>query len=142
MWDINLVRTCWSGTVLLRVSIATMNHHDKKSSWGGQTLFRLYIHITHCSSLKKIRIGIQSEKEHRCGSWHRGHEGVLIVGLLLMSCSAFFFVEPMTTSTEMAPSFVIKKKSFADLPKTSSYGGILLFEIPFSQKTFTSVKLT
>lgn len=109
MWDINLVRTCWSGTVLLRVSIATMNHHDKKSSWGGQTLFRLYIHVTHCSSLKKIRIGIQSEKEHRCGSWHRGHEGVLIVGLLLMSCSAFFFVEPMTTSTEMAPSFVIKK---------------------------------
>lgn len=68
---------------------------------------------------------------------------MLIVGLVLMACPAFFFfVEPMTTSTEMAPSFVIKKKSFADLPKTSFYGGILLFEIPFSQKTFTSAKLT
>lgn len=140
MWDINLVRTCWSGTVLLRVSIATMNHHDKKSSWGGQTLFRLYIHVTHCSSLKKIRIGIQSEKEHRCGSWHRGHEGVLIIGLLLMSCSAFFFVEPMTTNTEMAPSFVIKKNPLQTCLKPHLMEAFSYLRFPSLRRL--SVKLT
>ena len=32
-------------SVLVRVTIAVMRHHDQKSSWGGKGLFGLHFHI-------------------------------------------------------------------------------------------------
>ena len=32
-------------TVLVRVSIAVMEHHDEEEIWGGKGLFSLYVHI-------------------------------------------------------------------------------------------------
>jgi hypothetical protein len=36
------------GSVLVRVSVAAMEHHDHKASWGGKGLFVLYFHILFC----------------------------------------------------------------------------------------------
>jgi hypothetical protein len=63
----------------------------------GKGLFGSHLH------LELISEGSQDRNSNRAGTWkwelmQRGHRGVLLTGLLFMACSAFFFIEPKTTS--------------------------------------------
>ena len=49
-------------------------------------------------SLKEVRARTQVGPKHRGRSWYRGHGGVLLIGLLIMACSACFLTEPRTTA--------------------------------------------
>ena len=77
-------------TVLVRVSIAVMEHHDQKQL-GKESLFSLHI-------LREARTGTRARPKTEGRSWYRGHESVLLTGLLRVVCSACFLIEPRTTA--------------------------------------------
>jgi hypothetical protein len=57
----------------------------------------------HCAPSKEVRTRAQTGQECRRMKLCRSHGGVLLTGLLLMTFSACFLIEPRTTSTRMAP---------------------------------------
>jgi hypothetical protein len=79
-------------------------------------------------------------------SWCRGHGGMFLTGLFPLVCSAWFLIEPKTTSPGMAPPTVgwalppwslTEKKCLT----AGSHGGISSREAPFSVITPACVKL-
>lgn len=62
-----------------------------KATWRGKGSFGSNFHITICHWRKS--------GQEECGS----HGGVLLIGLLLMSCSPYFPIEPRTTWQGMMP---------------------------------------
>ena len=73
-------------SVLVRVSIAV----TKRKGF-------IQLTLPHCcSSPKGVRTGTQTEQEPKGRSWCRGHERVLLIGLLTLACSACFLREPRT----------------------------------------------
>jgi len=87
------------GMVLVRVCISAQNIMTKKQV--GEE--RVYSFPHCCSSPKEVRAGTHSGQELGSRSWCRGHGGMLLTGLLPLACSAYFLIEPRTTSPGMAP---------------------------------------
>ena len=73
-------------TVLVRVSIAVMEHHDKKET-EEEKIYLAYI-STYSQSLKEARTGSRQGRNLEAVNWCRGHGGVQLTGLLPMACSA------------------------------------------------------
>jgi hypothetical protein len=63
---------------------------------------RVYSAYTSTSP-KEVRTGTQAGLEPGGRSWCRGHGGVLLAGLLLITWSVGFFIESRNTSPGMAP---------------------------------------
>jgi len=63
------------------------------------------VYSAYTSMLLFITKGSQDWNSSRSASrsWCRGHGGMLLTGLLLLTCSACFLIEPKTTSPGMAP---------------------------------------
>lgn len=89
-------------TVLGRFSTAMMKHHNKKK------LGKERVYFPCDSILLFIVEGSQSRNSNRTWTWRQElmqrHGGVLITGLLPMTCSAFLSIEPRTTSPGVSPS--------------------------------------
>jgi len=86
---------------LVRATTAVMKHHDQKQF--GKKGFLCLILPYHCSSSKEVRTGTQTGQEPEGRGWGRGHGGMLFTSLLLMDCSAWFLIDPRTTSPGTAP---------------------------------------
>jgi hypothetical protein len=56
-----------------------------------------------CSLVKELGAGTQAGQGPGGRSWCGGHGRVLLTVLLLMACSAYFHIDPRTTSPGMAP---------------------------------------
>jgi hypothetical protein len=68
--------------------------------------------------MAETQIGQEPEGRSRSG----GHGGVLLTGLLLMTCSACFLIKPRTTSPTqngLDPPHISLKKCFLGLPTYS-----------------------
>jgi hypothetical protein len=104
-------------------------HHDQDASWGGKGLFSLHFHTAVHHQ------GSQDWNSSRSGSrsWCRGHGGMFLTGLLPLTCSACFLIEPKTTSPEMVPPLILT---------AVSHGGTSSREAPFSVVTPACAKLT
>jgi hypothetical protein len=78
-----------------------------KTSWSRSKLGRkgfIQLTLPHCcSSLKEVRTGTHTGHKLGGRSWCRGQGEMLLIGLLLLACSACFLIEPRTTSPEMVP---------------------------------------
>ena len=76
----------------LRIFIAATKH--QKASWGEKRLLSLHFPIP----LLFITRGGQDRNSNGTGTWRqrwcRGREGMLLIGLLLVICLAFLFIEP------------------------------------------------
>jgi hypothetical protein len=70
----------------------------KKVSWGGKGLFSLHFHHERKSG-QKLKQGRNLE----AGADAEAMEGMLLTGLLSMTCSACFVIELKTTSPGIAP---------------------------------------
>jgi hypothetical protein len=104
-------------------------------------------YLAYTSTLLFITKGFQDWNSSRSGSrsWCWGHGGMLLTGLLPLSCSACFLIEPKTTSPEMAPPTMGPPTPDHKLRKcltAVSHGGISSREAPFSVITPACVKLT
>lgn len=96
-----------------------------------------FIRFTNCSfSMEEVKIRTLAGLKPRGRSYCKDHEGMLLIGLLSTLCSAFFFIEPWTTSLSMTPATVgldpppaLTKK----MPCCWSYGGIFSIEVTSSQ---------
>jgi hypothetical protein len=88
-------------TLCLRVCIPA------QTSWPRSKLGRkgfIQLTLPHCSSSRKeVRTETYTGQELGSRSWCRSHGGVVLTGLLPLPCSAYFLLEPRTTSPEMAP---------------------------------------
>jgi hypothetical protein len=77
---------------LVRVSIPA------QTSWPRNKLGRkgfIQLILPHCCwSPKEVRAGTQAGQELGGRSWCRGHGGMFLTGLLLLTCSACFLIEP------------------------------------------------
>lgn len=89
-----------------------------KAAWGQKGSFGLNFYILVHS------MGTQAGLESGSRQWCRGLGGVLLVGLLLMACSAgFFFVDLRTTRPGMVPptmEWVISHQSLRKCPSDFS----------------------
>lgn len=90
--------------VLVRVSIAVMKHHDHSYSYVGRKGFIWLILPRQSMSSKNIRTETQAGQESRSRNRCRGHGGMLLMGLIVMTCSAFFLIEPGTTRPGVVPT--------------------------------------
>jgi hypothetical protein len=89
-------------SVLVRVTVVVIKHHDQKASWRRKDLF--WLTFQHwCPSLKEVRTGSQTAQEPGDRVSLRGHRRVLLTGLLSMACSAWYIIESWTTSPGMEP---------------------------------------
>jgi hypothetical protein len=63
------------------------------------------VYSAYTSTLLFITKGRQDWNSSRSGSrsWCRGHGGMFLTGLPPLACSAYFLIEPKTTSSRMAP---------------------------------------
>ena len=113
-----------------------------EATWGGKGLFGLCFHNTvHWKKSGK-------EPGGRNGS--RGHEGVLLTGLLLMTFSTWFLIAPRTTTLGAAPpimDWVFPYQSLMNKMPTSlliaqSYVDIASIEVPSSHMTLVCIRLT
>jgi hypothetical protein len=105
------------------------------------------VYSAYISTLLFITEGSQDWNSSRSGSrnWYRGHGGMLLTGLPPVACSACSFIEPKTTSPEMAPptrgpphlDHYLRKCLTAGF-----HGGTSPTEAPFSVITPACVKLT
>lgn len=88
-------------SVLVKISIAAKKHRDQSKLWrkGFLCLTLPY----HSSSWREVRAGVQTRQELESRSWCRGHEWVLLTDLLFIACSAYFLMEPRTTTLRMVP---------------------------------------
>ena len=103
-----------------------MKHHDHKRKLWRKGCLQLL--LPHCSSSpKEVRTGTHTGQEPGGRSWYRGHGGVLLTGLLLVTCSAFL-LEPWTTHSGLDYSLI--------------FGRHFLTEAPSSLTTPICVKLT
>jgi hypothetical protein len=88
--------------VLVRITTAVMKHHDQ-SKLGRKGVFGL--HRYTATSLFILHRS-QDRNSNRVGTWGELMQKLwrlLLTGLLLMTCSACFLIEPMTASPGMAP---------------------------------------
>jgi hypothetical protein len=77
--------------VLVQVSIAVMKSHDHKNKLEKKEF--IWLILPHCrTSLKEVRTGTQTE----------AHGRMLLTGLLFMTFSFCFLIQPKTTSQGMA----------------------------------------
>ena len=83
-----------------QVSIAVKKHQDPKANWRDKSLFCLTLPGNNSLSLREIRAGSQGRN---CS---RGHERLLLTGLLLIACSACCFIASKATSPGIAPPIV------------------------------------
>lgn len=77
-----------------------------KTSWPRQLdEERGYLaYMSFCSSrLKVVRARAQTGQEAGGRNWHRSHGGVLLIGLLPMTCSVWFCTETRTISPKLNP---------------------------------------
>jgi hypothetical protein len=109
-------------TVLVRVAIAMMEHHDQKYKLERKGLIQLTLPY-HCSLSKEVRTGTQA------GTWRQELMQrpwrVLLTGLLLMTCSTCFLIEPRTTCLGVAPPTVGWALHHLSLVKKMPYSPIL-----------------
>lgn len=76
-----------------------------KAAWEGKGLFSLCF----CIILHHWRKSGQEVKQGR--NWCKSHGEVRPAGLFLMACSAFFLIEPRTTSPEVSMVSVLTNQS-------------------------------
>lgn len=57
-----------------------------------------------CPALKEVGTGTHTGQEAGGRNWCRSHEGVLLIGLLIMVCSSYFLLETRTISSVTTPS--------------------------------------
>jgi len=74
-----------------------MKPHNQKVSWRGKRLFGIYFHTT----VHHGRKSGQDLKQDR--SLKAGADAETVEWCCLLACSAFFVIEPRTTSPGMAP---------------------------------------
>lgn len=90
--------------VLVRVAVAVMNPIAKR--YVEMTGFSLS-YASACSSLSFIIEGSQGRNSSRTRTWRKElmqrHGRVLLSGLLIMACSAWFLIDPRATSPGIAP---------------------------------------
>jgi hypothetical protein len=75
--------------ILFRVTAAVVKHYMTEETGRGK-MFIWFTLPQHCSSLKEVRTGIQTGQETGGRSWYRGHRGILLFSLLIMTCSAYY----------------------------------------------------
>jgi hypothetical protein len=73
-----------------------MKHHNQSNLGRNGFIWLTLLH--HCSSQKEVRTGTQAGKKRGDRSWCWDHAWMLVTGLLIMTCSACFLIEPRTTS--------------------------------------------
>jgi hypothetical protein len=68
------------GSVLVRVSVAVIEHHDQKSSWGGRGLFGLHFPIAVChegseefKQSRKLEAGAAAAAWRSAAYWLASH---------------------------------------------------------------------
>ena len=88
--------------------------------------------LAYTSRTQFITEESQGRNSNKTGTWRSGrvqiHGGVLLSGLILLACSAYFLIKPCTTSPgiwALCHQLIIKKKCLT----VRSYGGI--FSIKF-----------
>ena len=81
-----------------RILLLLQNTMTTKQSWGSRGLFSSH----YINKESQDRSSSRVEKP-RGRNWCRGHGGVLLTGLLLMTCSACFLTEPRTISPGTDP---------------------------------------
>ncbi|KRY94820.1 hypothetical protein T4B_1409, partial [Trichinella pseudospiralis] len=74
-----------------------------KASWGEKGLFGLGFHLTVHHQRKSEQELEQGRNLEAGADAEFMKERVLVIGLLLLACSACFLIEPRTTSPGMAP---------------------------------------
>ena len=76
-------------SILVRVSIAVMKHHDQKASWGWKGLFSLHFHIAVHHQGKSGQ-ELTQDRNLEAGADAEAIGGVLLIGLFPLACSACF----------------------------------------------------
>ena len=84
------------GTVLGRVSVATVKYYDQKASLGGKSLFSLHFHIK-VHHPRKSGLKLKQSKNRRQELTQR------LWRKLLLACSARLFIKQRTTTPGMVP---------------------------------------
>ena len=91
-------------TVLVRVSIAEMEHYDQKASWGRKGF--IWLTLPHCCSSPKE---VKERNSNKAGTWRqeliRRPWRVLPTGLLSLACSVCSLIEPRCPG--MAPPTIV-----------------------------------
>ena len=105
------------------------------------------VYSAYTSSLLFITKGGQDWNSSRSGyrSWFRGHERMLLTGLLLLACSSCSLIEPKITSPGMAPPTMdplLFDHQLRKCPTAGFHGGTFPTEAHFSVIILTCVKLT
>lgn len=135
-----------SEDALVRVSIAVMQHHNQKASWGGKGLFILIFHI-NVHHQRKSGQGLKYSRNLEAGANEEAWSGAAS-WLVLHALLSRFLIETKVTSSGMAPPTMgqtllhhslIKKMPYKP---ALSYGVIFLTEIPFSLMTLACLKFT
>jgi hypothetical protein len=106
----------------LRVSISAIKDYDQ-NNLGRKDFIQLMLPYCY-PSLKEVRTGPQTGQEPIGRS--RGHRGVLLTGLLPMTCSVYFFIERRINSPGMAPPTMDWVLSQRSLVEKMSYSWISL----------------
>lgn len=70
-----------------------------KAIWGGKSLWNLHFHITVHHSRES---GQELTRELWGSNWSRGHGGTLFTSLLLMACSACYFIQHRSICPEVS----------------------------------------
>ena len=86
--------------VLVRVSMAALQHHDQGVSWGGKGLLSLHFHIA-VHHQRKSGLEPKQGRNLEAGVDAETMEVLLLPGLLPLACSACFLIELRTTSPGM-----------------------------------------
>jgi hypothetical protein len=111
----------------LKISVAVMKHPRPKSKLTRKGFIWLTL-LDHSPTMEEVRTGTQAGLEPGGRSWCRGHGGALLTGLLPLSCSVCFLIEPRTTSLGMAPLTMGWVRKY---PTAGSHRGISSTEASF-----------
>ena len=103
----------------LRVSVAVMKYHGQQQLWEEKVYFTLAFTIKSSQDRNSSRAGIWRQ-ELMQRPWR-----VLLTGLLLMTCSTCFLIEPRTTCLGVAPPTVGWALHHLSLVKKMPYSPIL-----------------
>ena len=116
--------TSWSCQHSLSVSVLGLLlqwwNTMTKAKWGGKGLFGLHFHST-VHHWRKSGRELKQVRKPGVRSWCRGHEGVLLIGLLFTACSACFLVKPRATILGVLSLIIVWALPYQSLIKKMSY---------------------